>query len=61
MFEYKGTVIAQLWPRKDFFSFSAFEYNKEGLRDSECLRIENPNKSREKLFEKIRRYITYLN
>jgi len=61
VFKYKGTVIAQLWPRKDFFGFRAFEYNEDGPKDSEWLRIENPNENRENLFEKIRRYLTHLN
>ncbi len=60
VFKYKGNVIARMRPCKYFFDFHAFGHNKEGLRDSERLRIENLNKDRVELFGKIRRYITYL-
>ncbi len=61
VFKYKGTAIAQLRPRKDFFDFFAFGYSEHGPKDFERIRINNPNENIEDLLEKIKRYLTHLN
>lgn len=60
VFKHKGTVVAKLYPRQEFFAIKAYENSPTGPKESEWLEVRNEIENREEMFEKIKRYISYL-